>query len=309
MALNTKILVFSYNSKHGTVKILKIRYLCFYFHLKEKGKTSMEGNNFAYPKIEGVPSSCYIDAYNLVLDCSQMHTPRSFALRLLDQLKVFCPYDSAVLIFLDANGKLSGTYSEDIPSDQLNLFFSYYLKNMDTLPKSLNFDIYTKLHERCGFQFSQIIRWRDIPDGEFKRDYIDVLGLIYSWGFCFFDLFGAYRVIFSIDRKKERPFSEIEQARLGLALPILNNMHRNFFYQGTDAKEKVAQTPWKGYDFTPREQEIAGLLCQGMTAQNISTALFISIATTYKHITHLFKKAGVNSQQELVAKLLNSKEP
>ena len=86
-------------------------------------------------------------------------------------------------------------------------------------------------------------------------------------------------------------------------------MHRNFFYQGTDAKEKVAQTPWKGYDFTPREQEIAGLLCQGMTAQNISTALFISIATTYKHITHLFKKAGVNSQQELVAKLLNSKEP
>lgn len=267
----------------------------------------MDSTNYAYPKIKGVPPSCYIDAYNLVMECSQAHTPRSFVMRLLDQLRVFCPYDAAVLIFLNANGKITGTYSDGIPQEFLATFFDYYMENDAATPQDYN--IYGGLHEKCGFLFSSLIRWADIPDGEFRRDYIDRLGLKYSWGFCFFDLFGAYRVIVSIDRKREEPFSEIERARLGLALPILNNMHRNFFYQGTDTREKVVQTPWREYDLTAREREISGLLCQGMTAQNISTALFISIATTYKHIAHIFKKVGVTSQQELIVKLLNETPP
>ena len=264
-----------------------------------------DDENYAYPKIKGVSPSCYIDAYNLVLECSREHTPRSFALHLLEQLKVFCPYDSAVLIFLNANGKLSGNYTVGIPQMMLNAFFDYYMNNNESIPSA--YDLYGGMNERCGFKFSQIIRWADTQESEFKRDYIDALGLKYSWGFCFFDLFGAYRVVISIDRKRDVPFSETEQARLGLALPILNNMHRNFFYQGTDTKEKVVQTPWKEYDLTAREQEISGLLCQGMTAQNIASALYISVATAYKHIANIFKKTGVTSQQELIVKLLNEK--
>lgn len=270
-----------------------------------KGVNRMEENNYAYPKIKGVDPSCYIDAYNLVLECSQAHTPRSFSLRLLEQLKVFCPYDTAVMIFLNANGKLSGTYSVGIKKEQLDTFFGYYMQHLGPIPQTFN--VFAGMTEYSGFNFSQIIHWADIPDGEFKKGYIDAIGLKYSWGFCFFDLFGAYRVIISIDRKRDVPFSDTEKARLGLALPILNNMHRNFFYQGTDTQEKVVQTPWKEYDLTAREQEITGLLCQGMTAQNISSALFISIATTYKHISNIFKKTGVTSQQELVIKLLNTK--
>lgn len=266
-----------------------------------------DDENYAYPKIKGVSPSCYIDAYNLVLECSREHTPRSFSLRLLEQLKVFCPYDSAVLIFLDANGKLSGSYTVGIPQAMLNTFFDYYMNNPGSMPSSYNINILDGMNERCSLGFSQVIRWADTPEGEFKQDYIDVLGLKYSWGFFFFDLFGAYRVVISIDRKRDVPFSETEQARLGLALPILNNMHRNFFYQGTDTKEKVVQTPWKEYDLTAREREISGLLCQGMTAQNIASALYISVATAYKHIANIFKKTGVTSQQELIVKLLNEK--
>ncbi len=240
-----------------------------------------------------------------MLECSREHTPRSFVLHLLDQLKIFCPYDSAVLFFFDANGKISGSYTVGIPQTMLNTFLDYYLPNKEALPSA--YDLYGRMNERSDFNFSQITRWSNFPDSEFKRDYIDVLGLKYSWGFCFFDLYGAYRVTVSIDRKREIPYSETEQARLNLALPILNNMHRNFFYQGTDAKEKIVQTPWKEYNLTAREREISGLLCQGMTVQNIASALYISVATTYKHTANIFKKTGVTSQQELIVKLLNEK--
>ena len=114
-------------------------------------------------------------------------------------------------------------------------------------------------------------------------------------------------MVFSLDRIRDTPFSEIEKNRLNLALPILNNMHRNFFYQGMDSDGTFLQSPWKEYNLTKREIEITNLLCQGMTVQNISSVLYIALTTTYKHIANIYKKLGVSSQQELLVKMLNRK--
>ncbi len=258
----------------------------------------MDKITYAFPKRKGVDPSCYIDAYNLVLECSQAHTLRGFSIRLLELLKKVCPYDSAMVFFFNANGKISGKYAVGAKEDWLDMFLDYYL-NM--VPE---FDIYRGAPETSDCQFSRIIDWSTFPPSEFKRDYIDVLGLKYSWGFCFFDLNGAYRVVISLDRIRDIPFSDAERTRFELALPILNNMHKNFFYQGIDTRERVVQTPWVRYGLTTRESEIVALLCQGMTAQNISNALFIAITTTYKHISNIFRKVGVSSQQELIVKLI-----
>ena len=82
-------------------------------------------------------------------------------------------------------------------------------------------------------------------------------------------------------------------------------MYRNFYYQGTDNSAHMTQSSWNEYGFTKRETEIAELLCQGMTIQNISSALYIAVTTTYKHIAHIYEKTGVSSQQELLVKMLN----
>ena len=74
-----------------------------------------------------------------------------------------------------------------------------------------------------------------------------------------------------------------------------------------DNKESIVQSPWKNYGLTKRETEIANLLCQGMTVQNISAVLYIVVTTTYKHIAHIYEKVGVSSQQELLVKMLNKK--
>lgn len=262
---------------------------------------------YAFPKLKHVDPSCYIDAYNLVLECSQAHTPRSFAIKLLDLVGNMCDYDQAMVFFLDANGKVSGEYTVNVKAKWVDEYLNYYLKSAD-YPQE--FSLFQNLSERSAENaFYRVIRWDSLPKSEFLTDYIQVRGLKHSWGFCFFDMNGAYRVVFALDRTRDVPFSDIERARLELALPILNNMYRNFFYQGTDFDSHKMQSNGSGYGFTKRETEIANLLCQGMSIQNISAALYIAKTTTYKHIAHIYEKAGVSSQQELLVKMLNKTGP
>lgn len=264
----------------------------------------MERIPYAFPKLKDVEPSSYIDAYNLVLECSHANSPRVFILRLLEMMERVCPYDQAVVFFLDTNGKLSGRYGVNVEERWLDLYIHYFLETKE-YPQEIS--LYQDLNERSDYNFSPIIEWASFPRSEFTTNYIDEIGLKYSWGFCFFDLNGAYRAIISLDRLRDEPFTALERQRVSLALPILNNMHKNFFYQGLDMKDTLVQSPWQTYKLTQREAEIANLLCQGMTVQKISSVLFIAVTTTYKHIAHIYEKVGVSSQQELLVKMLNKK--
>ena len=59
-----------------------------------------------------------------------------------------------------------------------------------------------------------------------------------------------------------------------------------------------------GDELTHREREVLDLICQGVKPAYIARELRISIGTTNKHISHIYKKLGVDSRQELLVKLL-----
>lgn len=54
------------------------------------------------------------------------------------------------------------------------------------------------------------------------------------------------------------------------------------------------------YGLTPREQEVLGLLARGRTEAVIMERLAISKGTAHTHITHVYQKLGVHSQQDLI---------
>ena len=58
----------------------------------------------------------------------------------------------------------------------------------------------------------------------------------------------------------------------------------------------------KSYNFTEREQEILNLLSEGKGRKQIAEALFIEVNTVKFHLNSLYKKMGVNSQSEAIAK-------
>ncbi|WP_104802667.1 helix-turn-helix transcriptional regulator [Blautia marasmi] len=257
---------------------------------------------YAFPKIKNIDPSCYIDAYNLILECSNAHSPRSFAVRFLELAGAMCAFDRAFVFFLDANGEISGEYTINIQDQWVDEYLNYYLECEKCPPQ---FSIKKSMYHAYELPNSRIIKWSDVPKSEFLTNYIHAQKLTYSWGFSFFDLNGKHRVVFSLDRIQDKIFSEIEINRLQLALPILNNMYRNFYYQGTDNNARKGEAGWTEYNFTKREFEIVNLLCQGMSIRNISSALYIAKTTTYKHISHIYEKVGVSSQKDLLFKLMN----
>lgn len=262
----------------------------------------MKSVDYVFPKIKNIDPSCYIDAYNLVLECSSAHTPRGFVVRFLELMKRVCPYDEAFVLFLDPEGRLTGRYTINIDSCWPERYINDYLQQPD-FPLEFR-PAQGGTENDPSFKSTRIVDWSTCENIRFLTDYIRPRHLCYSWGFAFADLNGTYRVVMSLDRTHPTPYTEAESNRLLLALPVLNNMHRNFYYQGMDNAGSPVQSSWSQYHLTRRETEIADLLCQGMSVQNISSALFIAVTTTYKHIANIYEKVGVSSQQELLVQLL-----
>ena len=54
------------------------------------------------------------------------------------------------------------------------------------------------------------------------------------------------------------------------------------------------------FDLSPREAEVFTCLAKGRNAEYIQQKLFISSNTAKTHITHIYRKMGINSQQRLI---------
>jgi DNA-binding CsgD family transcriptional regulator len=69
--------------------------------------------------------------------------------------------------------------------------------------------------------------------------------------------------------------------------------------------------PWSGelpgerYGFTPAEWDVARRLAAGARLVRIATELGITLNTVRGHLKHIYAKAGVHRQAELVARLLS----
>lgn len=60
---------------------------------------------------------------------------------------------------------------------------------------------------------------------------------------------------------------------------------------------------FKNYGLTKREEEIARLLIQGITNQDISEQLFISLPTVKTHASNIYKKCNVKTRHALITLL------
>lgn len=75
---------------------------------------------------------------------------------------------------------------------------------------------------------------------------------------------------------------------------------KNWFRNAIQINHKVAL---KHYNLTERENELATLLLDGQSNQNIAQKLCISPYTVKDHIKNIFRKLSVNSREEFILKI------
>lgn len=68
--------------------------------------------------------------------------------------------------------------------------------------------------------------------------------------------------------------------------------------------DSVEETAKKPFDLSPREQEVLGLLVQGMSDRQIGDTLFISHATARTHVGHVLQKLDARNRAAAVRKAL-----
>ncbi len=236
--------------------------------------------------------------YDFILSCSSAHELKAFSIKVLTGLQNLCQFDQSLVYFLDGNRKVTNQYLMNIDKQWSSLYLEYYSKT-----DSGRYRLDKDLREKPEKPTISIISWEKEPSAEFVPEYIHSRGIKYSLGFPLFDLNGMPRTVFSLDKTKNENFKDDECNIVYLLLPILNNLHKNFFSQQTSRKT-INQTPWETTNLTPREVEIANMLCQGLTPETISKSLYISKSTTYKHISNIYKKMQVSSKQELILRLM-----
>lgn len=240
--------------------------------------------------------------YDFILACGNIHDVKGFSKEVVHRINNLVPYDQARIYFLNGNGKIADQYLVGIDKKSVNMYHEYYSKI-----ENGRYAIPTEGKENMKpFNVSRVhVRnWNTEPQDEFIRDYVSQLGIQYSLGFTLFDTGGHPRTNFMLDRTRPIPFSDQEIRILDLMVPQLNNLHKNFFSRHFGEK-KLREISWETTELTAREIEIANLLCHGVKPANISKKLNITLATTYKHISHIYEKMNVSSKQELLVKLLN----
>lgn len=67
--------------------------------------------------------------------------------------------------------------------------------------------------------------------------------------------------------------------------------------------DELAPLLMRAWSLTPREREVAHLVIDGLTSQDIAQALFISAHTARDHVRAIFGKTGVSRRKDLVATL------
>lgn len=237
--------------------------------------------------------------YDFIFKCGKTHNPRSFAIEILKNIGRLCSFDQGLVFFIDGNRNISGQYLMNIEKSWTSMYIGYYA-NTENKRFSYNKDI----KEDPNKITLNVLDWENESSTEFIPNYIRPRGLKYSCGFGLFDLYGNYRTIISLDRVERKDFSHDELMNLYLAIPLLNNLHKNFYYRGSSLNA-ITQATREASSLTAREAEIANLLCKGISPTNISHTLHIAPSTTNKHISHIYEKLQVSSQQELLVCLLS----
>lgn len=235
---------------------------------------------------------------SFLLKCGSVHEPHRFVTNALEQLQPLVPFDQGRAYFINKNAQVYDEFLLGVDRHITKAYHMYYSRIQDGQYSAVKRS--TTLHPAK----TVVCDWTAYPKDQFIEEHLRPQGIRYSTGFCLYDMQGMPAVLFCMDRTSRVNYSPVDCRLLDQIKQHLDNLFRNFYVpvgesQTQDIRSMKTDTP-----LTKRETEIALLLKDGVSPENIAQRLCISLTTVYKHIAHIHKKLHVSNRQQLLVKLL-----
>ena len=232
------------------------------------------------------------DIYDLTVQCCQFRDVRSFTISFLQEIRKMVDFDEALVFYLDGQQKFEDYYLYNINPKWVNLYLNYYSRADRGMYGIAQRDL-----EHLDDVY--VHRWKFEKSAEVIPDYVSPRNLVSSLGFSLHDGLESVRTVIAFDRLTSVPFSEYEIELIRAVRKLLDCYHRLLL--GVSARPDGGKL--ETHLLTARENEVLNLLRQGLTPANIAHILHITVPTTNRHISNIYKKLKVNSRGELMAKI------
>lgn len=221
--------------------------------------------------------------HEYILEVGSERQPSNFCRKALTGISRLIPIDSAILLYLNEISSITKAEAFNIP-EQYKKFYIDYFDQINPWEKNRPYQAHI-LHTD----------WNEFRNTAFAVDW-------------FFNKNGVISAVGILLRSKCTPgFSDKELAIINIVQSHLTNLFAILDNNHTELlPPDIAPLIQEFRQLTKREAEIAALLCQGISTPGISSKLFISPATVYRHINNTFEKLQVSNRQELIALILGT---
>jgi DNA-binding CsgD family transcriptional regulator len=153
---------------------------------------------------------------------------------------------------------------------------------------------------------TEVMAQRDLVKTEFFNDFLDRDGLYHGVNLHAFDKqrhIGDLRIW----RHRRRPaFQKDATDLLTMLNPALTaSLGRRRAKQAAPAvslRETPSPSPLLSSGLSTREAEVAERVCRGYSDKEIAAELKIGFATVRSHLDHVFRKLGVRTRTQLIAR-------
>ena len=88
---------------------------------------------------------------------------------------------------------------------------------------------------------------------------------------------------------------------IGVLVSFSRRMALQAEAQGENWQESLCREATGAFDITQRELDVVVYTYRGYSAKKIAEALIVSESTVKAHLSHVYRKLGIHSKQELIA--------
>ena len=235
---------------------------------------------------------------NILLELYTVTDLDALTIKILKVLRMLIPYSHGYFLILDEKKKILEKhtcfvgYDKEIAAQYIQ---SYYEKDY------LQF-VYDIAGQTMAYKDTELLEKDARENTEFYKNYLKPNNMVYGCGIILMKNRKLMGILNFFRGEELGDFTEENMEILNVLMKHFENLIYNaiMYLSNCRSRETDYDRIKQMYRLTGREVELAKLIKEGMSNQEISDRFCVSLSTVKKHVYNLYGKTGVNSRIQLL---------